>query len=149
MENKIVIDKKIGRNENCVCGSGRKFKKCCITKVTLNRPILISKWSVGQENSSNRVTECIDFLKELYPEHLIIDLSDRLNETNYEIYQMKNFKDKVIMILERNPMNESVFSSREKRKDDVDMMVLYHGSYRCYDSIGFESAKNYLPNMIN
>jgi hypothetical protein len=88
-------------------------------------------------------------LKELYPEHLIIDLSDRLNETNYEIYQMKNFKDKVIMILERNPMNESVFSSREKRKDDVDMMVLYHGSYRCYDSIGFESAKNYLPNMIN
>lgn len=27
---KIVIkDKKVGRNEPCVCGSGKKYKKCC------------------------------------------------------------------------------------------------------------------------
>lgn len=27
---KIVIkDKKIGRNEPCICGSGKKYKKCC------------------------------------------------------------------------------------------------------------------------
>jgi hypothetical protein len=26
------IDKKIGRNEMCPCGSGRKYKKCCIIK---------------------------------------------------------------------------------------------------------------------
>lgn len=24
---------KIGRNDRCPCGSGRKFKKCCISKV--------------------------------------------------------------------------------------------------------------------
>jgi len=28
----IVKDKKIGRNEPCHCGSGKKFKKCCINK---------------------------------------------------------------------------------------------------------------------
>lgn len=25
----IIKDKKIGRNEPCVCGSGKKYKKCC------------------------------------------------------------------------------------------------------------------------
>lgn len=25
----VVKDKKIGRNEPCVCGSGKKYKKCC------------------------------------------------------------------------------------------------------------------------
>jgi uncharacterized protein YecA (UPF0149 family) len=23
---------KIGRNDDCICGSGRKFKKCCLNK---------------------------------------------------------------------------------------------------------------------
>jgi uncharacterized protein YecA (UPF0149 family) len=25
----LVVEKKIGRNEPCPCGSGRKYKKCC------------------------------------------------------------------------------------------------------------------------
>jgi uncharacterized protein YecA (UPF0149 family) len=25
-----IKKKKIGRNENCPCGSGKKFKKCCL-----------------------------------------------------------------------------------------------------------------------
>ena len=25
----ITIDKKIGRNDPCICGSGKKYKKCC------------------------------------------------------------------------------------------------------------------------
>ena len=28
----IVVDKKIGRNEPCPCGSGKKYKKCCLRK---------------------------------------------------------------------------------------------------------------------
>ncbi len=28
----VVSRAKIGRNASCVCGSGRKFKKCCIGK---------------------------------------------------------------------------------------------------------------------
>lgn len=30
MDSKIVKTKKIGRNEKCPCGSGKKYKKCCI-----------------------------------------------------------------------------------------------------------------------
>jgi preprotein translocase subunit SecA len=25
----IIVNKKIGRNEPCICGSGKKYKKCC------------------------------------------------------------------------------------------------------------------------
>ncbi|TCK98717.1 SEC-C motif-containing protein [Natranaerovirga hydrolytica] len=28
----VVKDKKIGRNDPCPCGSGQKYKKCCINK---------------------------------------------------------------------------------------------------------------------
>ena len=29
----LVRRVKIGRNDTCPCGSGRKFKKCCINKI--------------------------------------------------------------------------------------------------------------------
>ena len=27
--NTVIADKKVGRNEPCPCGSGKKYKKCC------------------------------------------------------------------------------------------------------------------------
>jgi uncharacterized protein YecA (UPF0149 family) len=27
--NTVVKDKKVGRNDPCPCGSGKKYKKCC------------------------------------------------------------------------------------------------------------------------
>lgn len=30
----LVRTVKVGRNEVCPCGSGRKFKKCCLVKAT-------------------------------------------------------------------------------------------------------------------
>jgi tetratricopeptide (TPR) repeat protein len=31
----ISMSKKIGRNDPCYCGSGKKYKKCCLTKDTV------------------------------------------------------------------------------------------------------------------
>ena len=31
-ETTVIRDKKVGRNEPCPCGSGKKYKKCCINK---------------------------------------------------------------------------------------------------------------------
>ncbi len=28
-KNPVHVEKKIGRNDPCPCGSGRKYKKCC------------------------------------------------------------------------------------------------------------------------
>ena len=30
----MIAEKKPGRNEKCPCGSGKKYKKCCINKPT-------------------------------------------------------------------------------------------------------------------
>ena len=32
LELPVIKGKKIGRNEMCPCGSGKKFKKCCLGK---------------------------------------------------------------------------------------------------------------------
>jgi hypothetical protein len=29
LQNNVVSDKSIGRNDPCTCGSGKKYKKCC------------------------------------------------------------------------------------------------------------------------
>src|SRR6267142_226287 len=33
-----MATRKIGRNDSCHCGSGKKFKKCCLLKVSQVRP---------------------------------------------------------------------------------------------------------------
>lgn len=33
---RIIPDSRLGRNEPCYCGSGNKYKKCCMRKPTLN-----------------------------------------------------------------------------------------------------------------
>ena len=147
-EEKVVIDKKIGRNDPCVCGSGKKFKKCCVNKVVVNRPPALGIWSEGDPPDTYQVKECVKWLKETYPDYTIINVSDRLDHENYRMYQLKNYKHNVIMVLGRNAENELVFQSREKRPNDVDMMVLYHGTYRCYDSEGFEAALPVIEKMI-
>jgi SEC-C motif len=36
-DNPRLESAKVGRNETCPCGSGKKYKKCCLTKVVLPR----------------------------------------------------------------------------------------------------------------
>lgn len=45
--------RKIGRNEKCYCGSGLKYKKCCINKTTpsINIPQTTSPTNLSHENS--------------------------------------------------------------------------------------------------
>lgn len=33
--------KKVGRNDKCPCGSGRKFKQCCEAKTQRTSPLLL------------------------------------------------------------------------------------------------------------
>lgn len=32
MNSKVELETKVGRNDPCPCGSGRKYKKCCLGK---------------------------------------------------------------------------------------------------------------------
>lgn len=39
---------KVGRNDQCPCGSGLKFKKCCIDKPSPSRQALLDDFELGQ-----------------------------------------------------------------------------------------------------
>lgn len=46
--------KKIGRNDPCPCGSGRKYKKCCLDKDKANKVVRIT---TGAEHTQAAVSE--------------------------------------------------------------------------------------------
>jgi len=53
--------KKIGRNDPCPCGSGKKYKKCCIDKVSVPNPPDVSL----PENPLEAPANMIELIKEL------------------------------------------------------------------------------------
>jgi hypothetical protein len=40
---------KVGRNDPCPCGSGKKFKKCCLDKPFEPSPELLADFELGQQ----------------------------------------------------------------------------------------------------
>lgn len=43
---------KVGRNDPCSCGSGKKFKNCCFQKTVTIKPKITAKWI----NKANAIT---------------------------------------------------------------------------------------------
>jgi tetratricopeptide (TPR) repeat protein len=86
---------KVGRNAPCLCGSGKKYKKCCLT-LQATAPQKNFDWAVDSEDSftleSNRVVDLInegrldeaerlaEKLRKEYPEH--VDGLERLAMVN-------------------------------------------------------------------
>jgi hypothetical protein len=56
MGKKVRKKNKIGRNDRCPCGSGKKYKKCCLKKEMINqmKPDIHSQNLNDQKNSSNK-----------------------------------------------------------------------------------------------
>ena len=83
---------KIGRNDKCPCNSGLKYKKCCANKC------IESKYTLGQENSSQKIISIIDKLQKRYPNYRFINITNDLHEDNYREYQIKNFNTNIVMV---------------------------------------------------
>jgi hypothetical protein len=132
---------KIGRNDTCNCGSGKKYKKCCINK------IILDKFKLGQLESSEKIQNCINKLKKNHPFHKIINITDDLQDSNYREYQLKNFSDNIIMIAEKTVENAIVFLTRVNDFDS-DIMVMYHGSYRTFKYKDLDSIIDSVSEMI-
>jgi hypothetical protein len=113
------------KNRPCDCGSKIKFKHCCMKKK------IPSEFKTGQLDSSEKVAHCIIKLKTKYPNHKIIDITDKLNDNTYKPFQIANYYDSTIMIAEKTPSNSSVFSTRVDSAQS-DVMVMYHGSFRTF-----------------
>lgn len=82
--------KKIGRNEPCPCGSGKKYKKCCLNKLTissnssgLNNPNVFNvshdEKNKIEDDLNNQLTKVYDYISEIKEpslEDLISDISN-------------------------------------------------------------------------
>ena len=84
--------KRLGRNDKCKCGSGKKYKQCCLEKDEQKLKDDIEKYTKGQEESSENVEMCIEYLKEDYDDHHVIDITNNLNNNTYKPYQITNYQ---------------------------------------------------------
>lgn len=83
-------DMSIGRNDLCICGSGKKYKKCCITS---NVAILDVAWKNLRQTESNVVDRHLSpyLLQELPPEIFRTAFEDFFPETLPEEIDVEMF----------------------------------------------------------
>jgi hypothetical protein len=135
------MNKKLGRNDICLCGSGKKFKKCCINVEP------ITKFNTGQEKSSEKINFIKQRFQSNFPNHKVIDITDDLYDGNYKEYQLKNFNKNIIMVAEKNGFNSLVFAERVNNPLS-DIIVMYHGAYRTFQFDNFEFVYDSITTLF-
>jgi uncharacterized protein YecA (UPF0149 family) len=70
--------KKYGRNEPCPCGSGKKYKKCCL--LTDKAPVNSALVYTDLDDLSNQVTDLIDQEKYAEAEAVCVKLMEQYPE---------------------------------------------------------------------
>lgn len=117
---------KIERNDPCYCGSGKKYKKCCIDKKT----------DFGQNSSVFSEYDKIDLIKtvaslSLVPENMdkIIRLESIMNEL---LNQNDDLKEKIPLQTFQNLCNQHfAFNLTEEPVENcfTDVVIFYGGDY--------------------
>lgn len=137
---------KQGRNEKCNCGSGKKFKSCCLSKLEERKKEEEAKYDNGHNDSSDKLTICAEYFREEYSDHKTIDISNYLTSDNYRNFQIRNYNKNVIMVAEKNDSNKTVFASRGP--DTNDIIIMYRGSYRTCRMDEFDKYVESIDEMI-
>lgn len=144
-------NKKIGRNDKCSCGSGKKYKVCCLKTHEIQkmkekeyRDALYRQGEPINENSPQRVKAVYDWMAS-EPEFLvfqIIDVTNILTAESYRYLQLANYDESTVMIAERRDESDSVF---EKRSEEYcNMMILFRGAYYVFNDLSFDSPSTKL-----
>lgn len=116
---------KIGRNDECTCGSGKKYKKCC--QLNQSNPYVIG------EEISDKLKPIIEYLQKLNPKLIYINITNKLTVESYRMYQLKNLKSNIVMIAEKTLENQIVFFDKEE-SSNTDILIMYHGGFRSLQS---------------
>lgn len=139
--------KKIGRNEYCPCGSGQKYKKCCLTKMDNDLK--------NSMNIEKEIKELADMSLE-FNEDKIINAINRLKELS----NIKNIsfeqKQNVLLILAQAYQNHGEHSNALKilnliECDTIEFeAVLNKLAAISYNQLGnYEKSTELFDNIIN
>jgi hypothetical protein len=83
----MIGHRKVGRNDPCPCGSGKKFKKCCLNSESLNNPLL-----GPHEGDPHRTA--------LEPDEDVIREYDPFTEPNPEQWLALDEQERIDLVLE-------------------------------------------------
>ena len=139
---------KTGRNDICPCNSGKKYKKCCENTDMQKKANENEKYSKGQPESSEILSDIKALILEDYEDHKAIDVTNDISIENYKTYQVRNYSEKIIMLAERTEKNSDFFTMKAGKVDD-DFIVMYRGSYRIFNQNEFLSVYESIQKMIN
>ena len=139
---------KTGRNDICPCNSGKKYKKCCENTDMQKKATENEKYSIGQPESSEILSDIKSLILEDYEDHKAIDITNDISIENYKTYQVRNYSEKIIMLAERTEKNSDFFTMKAGKVDD-DFIVMYRGSYRIFNQNDFLSVYESIQKMIN
>ena len=129
----VSTSKKIGRNDKCICESGKKYKNCCM--VALESRI---NYSDGQSTHTPAIEEIMGSLSSEFPKLQFIDITNTLTNQTYRPYQLSNYRKPIVMIAERTATNEDVFSTRINIPSS-NIILMYHGAYRTFPTTLYRS----------
>jgi hypothetical protein len=134
---------KLGRNDKCFCGSGKKYKNCCLSNTGP-----ANQYITGQPESSDKIKNVKQLFEPKHPHHVFIDVTNALTDDDtYRKYQTHNYNSNIVMLAERTLSNESVFSTRIQ-DPEADLMFMYHGSYRTVCSSRISYFEKSISNMF-
>ncbi len=100
----IISDKKLGRNQRCHCGSGKKYKHCCLSKDESERPTE-QKELVGK------------IVKWMYDQKFVVDLMENILNN---IFHDRMFEKEAINAL----IEALIFEGLHKNKRMIDHFIL-------------------------
>jgi hypothetical protein len=134
-------------NELCQCSSGMKYKKCCMNKDFDKKQEDEQKYFSGQEESSDKMNFCINYYKKMFDKHKIINITNDINLDNYKTYQIKNYLNKTIMLIELTEKNQEVFENKSN-DENADIMFMYKGVYRVFNAKNILKYDDDIKNII-
>ena len=148
------MNKKLGRNDICLCGSGKKYKSCCLMKVEdelrYKREEELTELLEESRNlqQTSNIVQCMKTMEEYFPDYKSIDITPYLTVQNYKQYQLKFGNKKTIMFAEKTEETKAVFKGREDTPEN-DMIVMYNGSYRTFKFTNFPRVLRSVCQMIS
>lgn len=150
MNDKMITSKKVGRNDLCPCGSGKKFKKCCLDKV--NNTLPYQKYiteSLARYPKKNNNKEEQDFYTYYKEECIKIDelLYRAMKEKRIPMYIQRNIsKELDIAYMDLRDayvlIKEQIDKYKFKTIEEYDASISIHFSL-------YSFFKNYSNCMIS
>lgn len=126
----LAPSRSVGRNESCPCGSGKKYKKCCLESNRQQQEELRNNVATYQPSEKMRALH--QQLSTDFKPLQFQDITPMLNNGTYMQLQMANVNNVgLATFAERTETTQALFK-KKTQADDMDVIVMYRGAYRVF-----------------